>query len=64
MDDHVPFLLAGIPSIDLIDFSYEFADTAEDTPTSSILPRSTPSARQSPSWSSASRASLAVLVEP
>ena len=27
-----PFLLAGIPSIDLIDFSYEFADTAEDTP--------------------------------
>ena len=32
LDDHVPFLLAGIPSIDLIDFSYEFADTAEDTP--------------------------------
>ena len=31
-DDHVPFLGAGIPSIDLIDFSYEYADTVEDTP--------------------------------
>ncbi|CAN5439977.1 M28 family peptidase [soil metagenome] len=31
IDDHVPFLLAGIPAIDLIDFSYEFADTSEDT---------------------------------
>jgi Zn-dependent M28 family amino/carboxypeptidase len=32
IDDHVPFLRAGIPSIDLIDFSYEYADTVEDTP--------------------------------
>jgi glutaminyl-peptide cyclotransferase len=32
IDDHVPFLLAGIPAIDLIDFSYEYADTSEDTP--------------------------------
>jgi len=31
LDDHVPFLLAGIPAIDLIDFTYEFADTSEDT---------------------------------
>jgi Zn-dependent M28 family amino/carboxypeptidase len=31
IDDHVPFLEAGIPSIDLIDFSYEHADTLEDT---------------------------------
>jgi hypothetical protein len=32
LDDHIPFLLAGIPSIDLIDFNYEHADTVEDTP--------------------------------
>lgn len=32
IDDHVPFLLAGVPAIDLIDGSYEFADTVEDTP--------------------------------
>jgi glutaminyl-peptide cyclotransferase len=32
IDDHVPFLAAGIPAIDLIDFSYRYADTVEDTP--------------------------------
>ncbi len=32
IDDHVPFIRAGIPAIDLIDFSYEYADTLEDTP--------------------------------
>ena len=32
LDDHIPFLQAGVPAIDLIDFSYEFADTVEDTP--------------------------------
>jgi Iap family predicted aminopeptidase len=32
LDDHIPFVLAGVPSIDLIDFSYEYADTVEDTP--------------------------------
>ena len=32
IDDHVPFLEAGVPSIDLIDFTYVHADTAEDTP--------------------------------
>ncbi|HEX2358866.1 MAG TPA: M28 family metallopeptidase [Solirubrobacterales bacterium] len=32
IDDHVPFLLAGVPAIDLIDFSYRYADTVEDTP--------------------------------
>ncbi|MBA2347855.1 MAG: Zn-dependent exopeptidase M28 [Solirubrobacterales bacterium] len=30
-DDHTPFLNAGIPAIDLIDFSYEHADSLEDT---------------------------------
>jgi glutaminyl-peptide cyclotransferase len=30
-DDHTPFLRAGIPSIDLIDFSYRYADTVHDT---------------------------------
>lgn len=32
IDDHIPFVEAGVPSIDLIDFDYRFADTAEDTP--------------------------------
>jgi len=32
IDDHFPFLLAGVPSIDLIDFSYPYADTVQDTP--------------------------------
>jgi len=31
-DDHTPFLNAGIPAIDLIDFSYEHKDTVRDTP--------------------------------
>ena len=31
IDDHIPFLLAGIPAIDVIDFSYKHADTSEDT---------------------------------
>jgi glutaminyl-peptide cyclotransferase len=32
IDDHIPFTEAGIPSIDLIDFTYEYADTPQDTP--------------------------------
>jgi glutaminyl-peptide cyclotransferase len=32
LDDDVPFLEQGIPSIDLIDFSYPYADTVQDTP--------------------------------
>jgi glutaminyl-peptide cyclotransferase len=32
LDDHLPFLEQGVPSVDLIDFSYPFADTREDTP--------------------------------
>jgi Iap family predicted aminopeptidase len=32
IDDHTAFLQAGIPAIDLIDFTYEYADTLEDTP--------------------------------
>jgi glutaminyl-peptide cyclotransferase len=31
IDDHIPFLEQGIPSIDLIDFNYAYADTVEDT---------------------------------
>jgi glutaminyl-peptide cyclotransferase len=31
-DDHIPFVEAGVPSIDLIDFTYEFVDTPQDTP--------------------------------
>ena len=31
LDDHVPFLRAGIPAIDLIDFTYRHRDTLEDT---------------------------------
>jgi hypothetical protein len=30
-DDHTPFLRAGIPSIDLIDWSYRHRDTPQDT---------------------------------
>jgi glutaminyl-peptide cyclotransferase len=30
-DDHTPFLRAGIPSVDLIDFSYRYADSVRDT---------------------------------
>jgi Zn-dependent M28 family amino/carboxypeptidase len=32
LDDHIRFLEQGVPAIDLIDFSYPFADTVEDTP--------------------------------
>ena len=32
LDDHIPFLEQGIPSVDLIDFSYPYADTVDDTP--------------------------------
>jgi len=32
IDDHFPFLAAGLPAIDLIDFSYPHRDTLEDTP--------------------------------
>jgi glutaminyl-peptide cyclotransferase len=32
LDDHIPFLEQGTPSIDLIDFSYPYADTVRDTP--------------------------------
>jgi hypothetical protein len=32
LDDHIPFLEQGVPSIDLIDFSYRYADTVKDTP--------------------------------
>jgi glutaminyl-peptide cyclotransferase len=39
IDDHVPFLNAGIPSIDLIDFDYRYRDTLEDTP-DKLSPRS------------------------
>jgi glutaminyl-peptide cyclotransferase len=31
IDDTTPFIQAGVPSIDLIDFSYIYADTAQDT---------------------------------
>ncbi len=31
LDDHTPFLRAGVPSIDLIDFSYRYKDTTQDT---------------------------------
>jgi len=31
LDDHTPFLRAGVPAIDLIDFSYRYKDTTQDT---------------------------------
>jgi Zn-dependent M28 family amino/carboxypeptidase len=30
-DDHIPFLQAGIPAVNIIDFDYEFWHTVEDT---------------------------------
>jgi Zn-dependent M28 family amino/carboxypeptidase len=32
LDDHVPFLEAGIPAVDLIDLDYEYWHTTADTP--------------------------------
>jgi glutaminyl-peptide cyclotransferase len=32
IDDHVPFLEAGIPAVDLVDFDYLYWHTVEDTP--------------------------------
>lgn len=32
LDDHVPFLEAGIPAVDIIDINYEFWHTTADTP--------------------------------
>jgi glutaminyl-peptide cyclotransferase len=31
LDDHTPFLRAGIPAVDLIDFAYRYRDTTRDT---------------------------------
>jgi Iap family predicted aminopeptidase len=31
IDDHLPFALAGIPAVDIIDFNYEYWHTVEDT---------------------------------
>jgi len=32
LDDHIPFIKAGIPSIDIIDFDYPYWHTIQDTP--------------------------------
>jgi len=32
IDDHTPFLEAGIPAVDIIDFDYPYWHTAQDTP--------------------------------
>lgn len=32
LDDHIPFLEAGIPAVDIIDFDYPYWHTVEDTP--------------------------------
>ena len=32
IDDHVPFLEAGIPAVDIIDFDYPYWHTTQDTP--------------------------------
>lgn len=32
LDDHTPFLEAGIPAVDIIDFDYKYWHTTEDTP--------------------------------
>jgi Zn-dependent M28 family amino/carboxypeptidase len=32
LDDHLPFLRAGIPAVDIIDFDYPYWHTTADTP--------------------------------
>jgi hypothetical protein len=32
IDDHTPFLRAGIPAVDIIDFDYPYWHTLQDTP--------------------------------
>jgi Zn-dependent M28 family amino/carboxypeptidase len=32
LDDHTPFLEAGLPAVDIIDFDYPYWHTTEDTP--------------------------------
>jgi hypothetical protein len=32
MDDHLPLIQSGIPTIDIIDFDYPYWHTVEDTP--------------------------------
>ncbi len=32
LDDHTPFLQAGIPAVDIIDFDYPYWHTTQDTP--------------------------------
>jgi hypothetical protein len=32
IDDHTPFLEAGIPAVDIIDFDYPYWHTVQDTP--------------------------------
>jgi Zn-dependent M28 family amino/carboxypeptidase len=32
IDDHTPFVEAGIPAIDIIDFDYPYWHTVQDTP--------------------------------
>ncbi|HEY6073627.1 MAG TPA: M28 family peptidase, partial [Anaerolineales bacterium] len=32
LDDHTPFLEAGIPAVDIIDFDYPYWHTTGDTP--------------------------------
>ncbi|MGB6423390.1 MAG: M28 family peptidase, partial [Anaerolineales bacterium] len=32
IDDHIPFLEAGIPAVDVIDIEYAYYHTTEDTP--------------------------------
>lgn len=39
IDDHIPFLEAGIPAVDIIDLNYAFWHTTQDTP-DKVSPRS------------------------
>jgi Zn-dependent M28 family amino/carboxypeptidase len=32
IDDHIPFLMRGIPAVDIIDLRYQYWHTSEDTP--------------------------------
>ena len=67
VDDHIPFVRAGVPSIDLIDFDYEYADTVEDTP-DKLDPEALDAVGEAVAElvdpAAAERASVVVVVEP
>ena len=62
LDDHTPFLEAGIPAVDIIDFDYPYWHTTQDTPIKSLPKVCKPSAKHygTGSWNSRAERSRSV----